>query len=51
MEEGRGTDKGEMKHQKENTVDWRGRPSNPKKHGGMSAAAFVLGLFSFFLFF
>ncbi|KAB2062705.1 hypothetical protein ERO13_A10G158200v2 [Gossypium hirsutum] len=47
MEEGRGTDKGEMKHQQENTVDWRGRPSNPKKHGGMSAAAFVLGLQAF----
>ena len=27
------------------TVDWRGRPSNPSKHGGMGAAAFVLGLF------
>lgn len=25
------------------TVDWRGRPSNPQKHGGMRAAAFVLG--------
>lgn len=25
------------------TVDWRGRPSNPKKHGGMLAAVFVLG--------
>ncbi|PRQ19659.1 putative proton-dependent oligopeptide transporter family, major facilitator superfamily [Rosa chinensis] len=29
------------------TVDWRGRPSNPAKHGGMKAAAFVLGLQSF----
>ena len=27
----------------ETTVDWRGRPSNPNKHGGMRAAAFVLG--------
>lgn len=25
------------------SVDWRGRPSNPIKHGGMKAAAFVLG--------
>ncbi|KAK7328359.1 hypothetical protein VNO77_22464 [Canavalia gladiata] len=25
-------------------VDWRGRPSNPNKHGGSRAAAFVLGL-------
>ncbi|XP_050376991.1 protein NRT1/ PTR FAMILY 4.3-like [Argentina anserina] len=29
------------------TVDWRGRPSNPAKHGGMKAASFVLGLQSF----
>ncbi|XAR49297.1 hypothetical protein NMG60_11032454 [Bertholletia excelsa] len=29
------------------TVDWRGRPSNPNKHGGMRAAAFVLGLQAF----
>ncbi|KAG6600707.1 Protein NRT1/ PTR FAMILY 4.3, partial [Cucurbita argyrosperma subsp. argyrosperma] len=29
------------------TVDWRGRPSNPVAHGGMRAAAFVLGLQSF----
>ncbi|XP_008218643.1 PREDICTED: protein NRT1/ PTR FAMILY 4.3-like [Prunus mume] len=29
------------------TLDWRGRPSNPTKHGGMRAAAFVLGLQSF----
>nr|XP_009631798.1 protein NRT1/ PTR FAMILY 4.3-like [Nicotiana tomentosiformis] len=26
------------------SVDWRGRPSNSIKHGGMKAAAFVLGL-------
>ena len=31
---------------KDNTVDWRGRPSNPIKHGGMRAAAFVLGMLS-----
>lgn len=34
------------------TVDWRGRPSNLSKHGGMRAAVFVLGIslskFSFF---
>ncbi|KAI5593085.1 hypothetical protein BDE02_04G195800 [Populus trichocarpa] len=29
------------------TVDWRGKPSNPNKHGGMRAAAFVLGLQAF----
>lgn len=29
------------------SVDWRGRPSNPIKHGGMKAAAFVLGLQGF----
>lgn len=28
----------------EPTVDWKGRPSNPNKHGGMRAAAFVLGV-------
>lgn len=27
----------------EESVDWRGRPSNPNKHGGMRAALFVLG--------
>lgn len=29
------------------SVDWRGKPSNPIKHGGMKAAAFVLGLQGF----
>lgn len=29
------------------TVDWRGRPSDRNKHGGIRAAAFVLGLQSF----
>ncbi|KMT07894.1 hypothetical protein BVRB_6g145900 [Beta vulgaris subsp. vulgaris] len=29
------------------TVDWRGRPSNLSKHGGMRAAVFVLGLQAF----
>ncbi|KAK8514353.1 hypothetical protein V6N12_009060 [Hibiscus sabdariffa] len=32
------------------TVDWRGKPSNPDKHGGFRAASFVLGLFFFLLF-
>lgn len=31
----------------DNTVDWRGKPSKPHNHGGMRAAAFVLGLQSF----
>jgi hypothetical protein len=25
-------------------VDWRGRPCEPQKHGGMKAAVFVLGV-------
>ncbi|KAL9257041.1 NRT1/ PTR FAMILY 4.3-like protein [Drosera capensis] len=29
------------------SVDWRGRPSNPARHGGMKAAVFILGLQSF----
>ncbi|KAL3814557.1 hypothetical protein ACJIZ3_015825 [Penstemon smallii] len=29
------------------SVDWRGRPSDPNKHGGMRASAFVLGLQGF----
>ncbi|KAJ3675505.1 hypothetical protein LUZ60_004547 [Juncus effusus] len=28
-------------------VDWRGRPCNPQKHGGMRAALFVLGIQAF----
>nr|GMD04929.1 protein NRT1/ PTR FAMILY 4.3-like [Ipomoea batatas] len=31
----------------ETTLDWRGRPSNPAKHGGIRAALFVLGLQGF----
>lgn len=31
----------------EESVDWRGRPSNPNKHGGMRAALFVLGTLPF----
>jgi len=31
-------------------VDWKGRPSDPSKHGGMRAAVFVLGMHSFILF-
>lgn len=35
----------------QNSVDWRGRPCKPNKHGGMTAAIFVLctSLFSFSL--
>ncbi|KAH6763897.1 Major facilitator superfamily protein [Perilla frutescens var. hirtella] len=29
------------------SVDWRGRPSKPTQHGGMTAALFVLGLQGF----
>ncbi|KAJ1400410.1 PTR2 family proton/oligopeptide symporter, conserved site [Sesbania bispinosa] len=29
------------------TLDWRGRPSNPHKHGGMRPAVFLLGLQAF----
>ncbi|ONK57091.1 uncharacterized protein A4U43_C10F16520 [Asparagus officinalis] len=29
------------------SFDWRGRPCNPNKHGGMRAASFVLGLQAF----
>lgn len=36
-------DKGENIFE-EISVDWRGKPSNPTKHGGMRAASFVLGL-------
>ncbi|KAL3641521.1 hypothetical protein CASFOL_016489 [Castilleja foliolosa] len=31
----------------ESTIDWRGRPSKPSKHGGITAALFVLGLQAF----
>ncbi|KAE8680845.1 Protein NRT1/ PTR FAMILY 4.3 [Hibiscus syriacus] len=46
MEERRASDKGGIKEQV-STGDWRGRPSNPNNHGGMTAAAFVLGLQAF----
>ncbi|CAA2933884.1 NRT1 PTR FAMILY -like [Olea europaea subsp. europaea] len=39
-------DKGENIFE-EISVDWRGKPSNPTKHGGMRAASFVLGLQGF----
>lgn len=32
-------------------VDWRGRPCHPRNHGGMRAAAFVLGQSSHLLLF
>lgn len=49
MEARRYDNKGESKCVvgEEITVDWRGKPSNPNKHGGMRAAAFVLGMSSF----
>ncbi|KAE9621548.1 hypothetical protein Lal_00032712 [Lupinus albus] len=33
--------------EEDNTVDWRGRPSNSHKHGGMRAATFILGIQAF----
>lgn len=30
-------------HEESSILDWRGRPSNPAKHGGMLPAAFILG--------
>ncbi|KAF5744014.1 protein NRT1/ PTR FAMILY 4.3 [Tripterygium wilfordii] len=39
--------KGDTFYGEDSTVDWRGKPSNPNKHGGMRAAAFVLGLQTF----
>ncbi|OIT36369.1 PREDICTED: protein NRT1/ PTR FAMILY 4.3-like [Nicotiana attenuata] len=48
MEMERGREKGDNICEAEtNSVDWRGRPSNSIKHGGMKAAAFVLGLQGF----
>ncbi|OAY39585.1 protein NRT1/ PTR FAMILY 4.3 [Manihot esculenta] len=53
MEGRRHSNKGESKssvvvvNDQESTIDWRGRPSNPHKHGGMRAATFVLGLQAF----
>ncbi|XP_062196884.1 protein NRT1/ PTR FAMILY 4.4-like [Phragmites australis] len=31
----------------EASIDWRGKPSDPHKHGGMKAAVFVLGIQAF----
>ncbi|KAL1564878.1 protein NRT1/ PTR FAMILY 4.3-like [Salvia divinorum] len=39
--------KASVKISEESTTDWRGKPSNPLKHGGMRAAAFLLGLQGF----
>ncbi|XP_009803729.1 protein NRT1/ PTR FAMILY 4.3-like [Nicotiana tabacum] len=49
MEMERGREKGDNNicEAETNSVDWRGRPSNSIKHGGMKAAAFVLGLQGF----
>ncbi|KAE8709189.1 Protein NRT1/ PTR FAMILY 4.3 [Hibiscus syriacus] len=46
MEERRGNIKVEIKEEG-STVDWKGKPSNPNKHGGFRAASFVLGLQAF----
>ncbi|XP_028087939.1 protein NRT1/ PTR FAMILY 4.4-like [Camellia sinensis] len=37
----------EEEEEEEISVDWRGRPCKPNSHGGMTAAAFVLGLQAF----
>ncbi|MBA0568845.1 hypothetical protein Golob_006312 [Gossypium lobatum] len=52
MEERRGNIKAENEmninmQEEQSTFDWRGRPSNPNKHGGFQAASFVLGLQAF----
>ncbi|XP_011092258.1 protein NRT1/ PTR FAMILY 4.3 [Sesamum indicum] len=47
MQEEEYYNKGERVYEETSTVDWRGRPSNPNKHGGMRAAVFVLGLQGF----
>ncbi|ONK57670.1 uncharacterized protein A4U43_C09F2870 [Asparagus officinalis] len=39
--------KGEPMMADEVSVDWRGRPCEPNKHGGMRAAVFVLGIQAF----
>ena len=36
------------RYESEGYVDWRGRPCNPRKHGGMRAASFVLGMSSIY---
>lgn len=36
---------GGEEQEEEATLDWRGRPSHPAKHGGMRAASFVLGTY------
>ncbi|XP_024967616.1 protein NRT1/ PTR FAMILY 4.3-like [Cynara cardunculus var. scolymus] len=46
MESRRQDQKGDSMSE-EATIDWRGRPSDPNKHGGTRAAAFVLGVQSF----
>ncbi|KAM7251575.1 hypothetical protein ACFE04_023458 [Oxalis oulophora] len=38
---------GDVCDDQETSVDWRGKASNPHKHGGMRAASFVLGLQAF----
>lgn len=43
----KGENNNNVHHEENFTVDWRGRPSNPNKHGGMLAASFLLGLQAF----
>lgn len=45
MMNGEGTMKNFKEESEETSIDWRGRPSKSNKHGGMSAAVFVLGTF------
>ncbi|KAK4742145.1 hypothetical protein SAY87_000146 [Trapa incisa] len=40
-------EEGDQDREEETTLDWRGRPSDTNKHGGMRAASFVLGLQAF----
>lgn len=47
MMNGEGTMKNFKEESVETSIDWRGRPSKSNKHGGMSAAVFVLGLQAF----
>ncbi|KAL2489915.1 Protein NRT1/PTR FAMILY 4.4 [Forsythia ovata] len=47
MEETRKDSRRESMFVEDTAVDWRGRPCKPNKHGGMTAAVFVLGLQAF----
>jgi len=43
VESRQGSSKGDAMAAAAVSVDWRGRPGDPLKHGGMKAAVFVLG--------